>query len=248
MIDRDLGGSLRQMARIGGLLYLVVIVTAFFAEMFIRNTLIVSGDAAATAQKILAAERLYRLGGLADLVNLCCDVALAMILYHLLRPGGKVIALAAAAFRLVADACLAIATFFHFAPLILLDGAPWLGAMPPAERQLLALDMIKIHSLGYNVCMLFFGVHLLLLGWLSLRSSLMPRLLGALLVVTFFCYWTNSVVHLVFPELHLSPFVLLPGLVTELALAVWLLAGGVNVARWLALAGGEVPGPERRSG
>jgi hypothetical protein len=120
--------------------------------------------------------------------------------------------------------------------------------MPPAERQLLALDMIKIHSLGYNVCMLFFGVHLLLLGWLSLRSSLMPRLLGALLVVTFFCYWTNSVVHLVFPELHLSPFVLLPGLLTELALAVWLLAGGVNVARWLALAGGEARGPERRSG
>jgi hypothetical protein len=235
----DPATSLRQEARIGGLLYLVVIITAFFAEMFVRGSLIVSGDAAATAQKILASERLYRLGGFADLINLCADVALAIILYHLLRPAGKVIALAAAAFRLVFDAGLAAATFFHFAPLTLLSNSPTLATMPLPERQILAFDMIRIHNLGYNVCMLFFGVHLLLLGWLSLRSALMPRLLGALLVLTFFCYWTNSIVHLVFPEIPLPAYVLLPGFVTELALALWLLAGGPSFVRWRALAGQE---------
>jgi hypothetical protein len=232
----DPASSLRQEARVGGLLYLVVIVTAFFAEMFVRGSLIVSNDAGATAQKILASERLYRLGGFADLINLCADVALAIILYHSLRPAGKVIALAAAAFRLVFDAGLAVATFFHFAPLTLLGNSPAFAAMPLPERQMLAFDMIRIHNLGYNGWMLFFGVHLLLLGWLSLRSALMPRLLGALLVLTFVCYWTNSVVHLVFPEILLSPYVLLPGFLTELALAVWLLAGGPSFVRWQALA------------
>ena len=230
MPEHDLFTSVRREARIGGLLYLVVIGTAFFAEMFVRSSLIVP-NAAATANNILSSERLYRLGGFADILNLSCDVALAIILYHLLRAGGQVIALTATAFRLVADGCLAAATFFHFAPLTLLGGSPPLTAIPLPERQSLALDMIKIHSLGYNICLLFFGVHLLLLGWLGLRAALMPRWLGALLILTFFCYWTNSVLHLVFPEMHLSDFMLLPGLLTELALATWLLAGAVTATR-----------------
>ena len=233
--------SLRREARVGGLLYLVVIATAFFAELLVRSSLIVPNDAAATAQKILASERLYRLGGFADLINLCCDVAIAVILYRLLRPGGPAIALAAAAFRLVFDAGLAVATFFHFAPLTLLGNSPALAAMSLPERQALAFDMLRIHDLGYNVCLLFFGLHLLLLGWISLRSALMPRLLGALLVLTFVCYWTNSIVHLVFPETRLSPFVLLPGLLTELALALWLLAGGpARSGRGASAAGAEL--------
>ena len=244
MVDPGQVRSLRREARVCGLLYLVGIATAFFAEMFVRSSLVVSGDAVATAQKILASEHLYRLGGFADIINLSCDVAIAIILYRLLRPAGQVAALTAAAFRLVADVCLAAATFFHFAPLTLLNGSPYLAAMPLAERQVLALEAIKIHNLGYNVSMLFFGIHLLLLGWISLRSALIPRLLGALLVLTFFCYWTNCVVHLVFPEIPLSAYVLLPGFLTELALAIWLLAGGPSVVRWRALAERTEPLPE----
>ena len=233
MHEHDSFTGLRREARVGGLLYLVVIATAFFAEMFVRSSLIIPKDAVATANNILSAERLYRVGGFADILNLSCDVALAIILYHLLRAGGQVFALTATAFRLVADGCLAVATFFHFASLTLLGSSHALTMIPLAERQSLALDMIKIHSLGYNICLLFFGVHLLLLGWLGLRSGLMPRWLGVLLILTFFCYSLNSVVHLVFPEVHLSDFILLPGLLTELALAIWLLAGGVAAARSL---------------
>lgn len=230
MSEPHLAGGVRQEARLGGLLYLVVIATAFFAE-FVRSALVVSNDAAATAQKIAGSDRLYRLAGFADIINLCCDIALAVILYDLLRPGGRGIALVAAAFRLVSDACLGVATFFHFAPLTLLRDSAFLAAMPLPQRQTLALDMLNVHGIGYNICLLFFGVHVLLLGWIGLRSALMPRLLGALLVVTFVCYWTNSIVHLVFPEIRLSPFVLLPGLLTELALAFWLLAGAASAAR-----------------
>ncbi|MGA2366695.1 MAG: DUF4386 domain-containing protein [Steroidobacteraceae bacterium] len=111
-------------ARIAGVLYLVVIGTAFFAEMYARGSLVVSGDAIATARNILSAERLYRVTGVADLVNLVCDIGVAVILYRLLRPAGQTLSLYAALMRVAADMCLAVATFLHFAPLLFLRGAP----------------------------------------------------------------------------------------------------------------------------
>lgn len=219
-------------ARLGGLLYLVVIVSAFFAEGYVRSSLIVSDNPVATAHNLLASERLYRLGGVADLINLVCDVGVAIILYDLLKPVHPPIALAAAAFRIVFDVGLAAATIFHFAPLYLLNGHMYAAALPAPQVQALAFEMIQIHNLGYNVFLTFFAVHLLLVGALILRSSYFPKWLGALLVLTGVCYLTNTFLHLVFPEVRTSFYLLLPGLVSEFALAGWLLFRGVNSATW----------------
>jgi hypothetical protein len=232
--------SIQREARIGGLLYVVIIVTALFAEAFVRSSMIVSTDAVATAHNIMASQRLYRLGGAADLVNLGCDVALSIILYDLLRPVSRSLALTAIAFRLVADACLIVATFFHFAPLFFLGGAGYLNVMPVAQLQALALESIKIHALGYEVCMVFFGIHAMLAGWLIARSTYIPRLIGLLLAVSGALYVANSFAGLVYPELNVPIYLLLPGFLAENALAWWLLIRGVNVARWQAHA---VAGP-----
>src|SRR6476659_361826 len=87
-------------ARIGGLLYLFIIVAALFAEAYVRGTLIVQGDPAATATRILASETLFRAGLAGEMLTCACDVALAMILYVLLKPVNRNLALLAAFFRL----------------------------------------------------------------------------------------------------------------------------------------------------
>ena len=74
-MERIAETSPRLKARIAGVLYLTIIVTAGFAEIFVRGRLVVRGAAAATATNILAHESLYRLGGSADLINLVCDTA-----------------------------------------------------------------------------------------------------------------------------------------------------------------------------
>jgi hypothetical protein len=66
-------------ARIAGVLYLIIIVTAGFAEGFVRDQLVVDGDAAATANNLLTHELLYRAAGAADLINLVCDTVLALL-------------------------------------------------------------------------------------------------------------------------------------------------------------------------
>lgn len=224
--------SPQHKARLAGLLYLIVIVTAFFAEMFVRSSLVLDHDPAATARNIMASQTLYRLGGAADLINLLSDIALAVILYELFKPFDRTVALSAAALRLVADACLIGATFFHFAPLYFLSGEPYLRPLGTDQLQVLALEAIKLHDLGYNICLVFFGVHCLLLGYLIARSGLVPRLIGVFFVATGLCYLVNSFGHLVFPGINLPFYLLLTGLLSETALMLWLLIFGVNVSRW----------------
>lgn len=219
-------------ARIGGALYLVVIVTAFFAELFVRSSFIVSNDPALTAHNLLASERLYRFAGMADLVNVSCDIGVAIILYDLLKPVQQIIALAAAAFRIAFDVGLAAATTLHFAPLYLLKGPTHTAAFPPNQVQDLAYAMLQVHNLGYNLFLFFFAVHLLLIGYLIIRSTFLPRVLGALLVLTAACYLANTLLHLVYPEVPTSFFLLLPGLISEFAIAGWLLIRGVDIVRW----------------
>lgn len=225
---------LKTEARIGGCLYLLVIGTAFFAEFYSRGSLIISDDAAATARNILANERLYRLGGIADIVNLLCDIGVAVVLYRLLWPAGRALALYAAVTRVSADLCLAVATFFHFAPLLLLHSTAYLAPLTAGQREALAYECLRMHDVGYNISLLFFGVHLLGLAVLIVRSGLLPRLVGALLLVTGMCYLINSFLHLVVPEFDTSIWLLVPGLISELVLAVWLLARGIDEQKWRA--------------
>lgn len=124
MTERIAEASPRLKAGIAGGLYLIIIVTAMFAEMVVSEMLVVYGDAAATATNILAHEALYRYGGVAMLIATVCDTAVALIFYQLFKPLSRGLALLATFFRLLPVAILAANLFNHFAPLVLLKGAP----------------------------------------------------------------------------------------------------------------------------
>jgi len=93
-------------ARIGGVLYLIIIVAGLFGEAFVRDRLIVSGDATATANNIVASQLLWRIGIVGDLVMHECDVPLTLIFYILLRPVHKYLALLAVLFNLIQSAVM----------------------------------------------------------------------------------------------------------------------------------------------
>ena len=226
--------SPRFEARIGGFLYLIIMAAGVFAEGYVRGAMIVSGDAAATARNILAAEPLYRLGGVTEFVTLFCDVTLALILYDLLRPVNRSVALLAAFFRLVFSAVYGTLSLLHFLPLALLGGGSHLTAFTPGQLQALAYLSLKLHSIGYNVSLVFFGVHCVLIGALIAGSTFLPRVIGVALVVAGACYVTNSLAGFISPPFadSLFPYILLPGLVAEGSVALWLFLIGVNEKKW----------------
>ena len=230
--------SPQRYARMAGVLYLYIIVAGTFAEVFVRSKLVVPGDASATARNIRDHETLFRIGFSAELLHLACDVAVAMLLYVLLRPVNRNLSLLAAWMRLACVVILAMSSLSHFAALRLVGGAG-LDALPSSEREALAALAMRLHGDGYAVSLVFFAFALLVLGHLVFRSGYLPKGLGVLLGIAGACYLVNSFAHFLAPAFGaaLFPALFVPIFVAELSLSLWLIVKGVDVARWRARAG-----------
>ena len=234
MTDRTVETSPQLYARVGGLLYLIIIVAGIFAEVFVRSRLVVSGDAAATANNILASESLFRFGFFSELIMLACDVAVALIFYVLLKPVNKNLALLAAFFRLVMTAISGINSLNHYSALLILGGADYLTVFETDQLHALALLSLKSHTFGYHISLVFFGFHCLVLGYLIFRSGYLPKVLGILLIIASLGYLTNSFTAILSPEYAkmLFPGILIPAFIAEVSLCLWLIVMGVNVPKW----------------
>lgn len=237
--EHGTGPSPRVLARIGGVLYLVIIAGGLYGEAFIRTRLIVPGDAAATAANIRAVEPLWRLGIAAEFFMLACTTCLALILYVLLRPVSRYLALLAVFFNLVSIAVEAVNEQHLIAALFPLGGAASLGAFSPEQLNAMASLSLQSYAHGFGISLIFFGCECIVLGTLIWRSGFLPRPVGVLMAAAGACYLINSFALLAAPAVAnlLFPAVLVPAFVGELSLCLWLLVKGVNVPRWQARAG-----------
>jgi hypothetical protein len=216
-------------------LYLFIIVAALFGEAYVRGRLIEWGDAAATAANILGAETLFRVGLAGEMLTCVCDVALSVILYVLLKPVSRILALLGAAFRLTFVAIYGVAKLFEVAALVALGSVDRLSALEPQQLHDLAYLSLRVHSYGYGVSLLFFGVCCVLFGHLIRSSGFLPRIIGVLLViggVGYVIFSLTQILSPVFAARMLFPWIMLPAFVAELALCLWLLVKGVDAEKW----------------
>src|ERR1700730_3407020 len=181
--NRILETSPQVYARIGGVLYLIIIGAGLFAEMFVRGKLIVSGDATATANNILAHETLWRISIAGDLVMHICDIPLMLIFYLLLRPVNRNLALLALLFNLIQTAVLVANKLSLLGGLFLLGSADYLKAFEPNQLHALTYLSFKSHGYGFGVGLIFFGFTCLILGHLIFRSGYLPKVLGVLMQI-----------------------------------------------------------------
>jgi hypothetical protein len=228
--------SIRQQARVAGFLYLLVILLGGFAEIGVRQGLVVPGDPAATALAIKAHEGFFRLGFAAEMMTNVIAVPLTLILYRLLAPAGRFLALIGIALDLTQNTVNAVNAWTQFAPITLLSNSPDLAAIPHAELAALARLALKWHDVGFGIGLTFFGFALLIEGALIVRSGYFPRWLGALYALAGACYLINSFCNFLAPDLPIFPYILFPSLVGESAVCLWLLFVGVDEARWRAAA------------
>jgi hypothetical protein len=229
--QHPLVASPRLEARAAGLMYVLVILLGGFAEIAVRQGLVVDGDPAATAQAIVSHASLYRLGFAAEMATNVIAVPLTLIFYRLLAPAARFWVLLAVVLDLTQNTINAVNAWTQFAPLTLLSGSPDLAAIPHAELAALARLALKWHDVGFDIGLTFFGFALVIYGVVMFRSGFFPRILGALYALAGACYLANSCAYFFAPGL-LSPFLLLPCLVGEGALALWLLIVGVNETKW----------------
>ena len=218
-------------ARIAGILYLVIILMGIGAEALVRNKLFVSGDANATANNIMHADFLWKMGITADLIMHICDLPVMIILYYLLKPVSKKLALLNLSFNLIQTAVLVLNKLNLLAALFFLGDAEYLKSFTPDQLHTLSYLSIKLHDFGFGIGLIFFGFVCLLEGYLIFRSVYFPKTIGVLMTVAGICYLTNSFVLILAPQFS-SITLLMPCLLTELSFSLWLIFKGVNLSIW----------------
>ena len=224
----------RKYARTAGVLFLLTMIFGYFGEMYEPSRIIVTHDAAATARNVTEHNTLFRLGFASYLVEAICDVALALILYVLLKPVEKGLSLMAAFFGLVSTALYAVAELFYFSVGIIPRSAPSLTAFTSAQLDTLMLLSLKVFMYGSGIFMVFYGIASFFRGLLIFRSSYFPKFLGALLMLAGLGFIAKTFT-LVLAPAYSSSVLLAPMFLAGFSLTIWLLVKGLDVARWESL-------------
>ncbi len=214
----------RAAALWAGVGYLSIFVLAIFANFVAIGSVFDPADAAGTAARLAESEQVVRLGMAAFLVIFLVDIVIAWALYALLRAVHSDVALVAAWFRLAYTVMLGVALVFLQIALLLV-GSP-AGAEGATDGQVLVA--LQAFDFTWVAGLAAFGVHLVLIGWLLVRSGFAPRLLGWLLGVAGAAYVLDTVAHIVLADYEAYSGIFLmvvavPSIVAELGLTVWLL-------------------------
>jgi hypothetical protein len=193
----------------------------------------VSADAAATAKNIVAFNSLFRWGFAGYLIEAVCDIALSLVMYILLKPVRRDLALLAAFFGLVSTAVFAVAELFYFAATFILGGADYLKTFSPDQLNTLGLLSLKFYGYGGGIFMVFYGIASLLRAYLIYRSGYLPKFLGVLLALAGLGFIIKNFALVLAPS-YPSDVFLLPMPLVVLSLTLWFLVKGVDVPKWEA--------------
>lgn len=231
--------SLKKTARLAGFLYLIMGLTAFYGIMYVPKQIIVQGDAAATANNILANELLFRTGIAGHLISVTLFLCLAFVLYRLFKQVNEHLAKLMIALVIVQVPIVFIIETFRITSLLILKGEV-LKVLEPVHLQNLAFLFLKVHGYGIMTLEIFMGLWLLPFGQLVYKSGFIPRILGVLLIIAGISYTIDSFTFILFPNYRV--FTQLPALtfsgIGEISILLWLLIKGVKVQK-NTIAGGN---------
>lgn len=222
--------TMKTNARAAGVLYLIIIFSGLFSELFVRSGIIVPGDANTTAENIASNSFLFRIGFISDLVMVISDVGVALLLYLLLKPVNNGLSMLAGFFRLAQATVLGINLLNFYLPLLLLGDNSYLSSFSEEQLNSLSLLFLNAHSYGYLISGVFFGISCVVLGYLIFKAEYFPKWLGVLVVAAGISYIIDCVVNFLFPEFASTSEILVMtvAVVSELSLCLFLLIKGVK--------------------
>ena len=220
-----------KLARITGALYLSLAFLGPFGMLYVPQTLIIPGDAAATAVNITASNGLFRAGMTSDALVFLIEIVLTVLLYVLLKPVNKTLSLVAAFSRLSMTIIQGINLLNYFFVLLLLSGAAYLSAFTAPQLQSLVLLFLSAHEMVAFIWGLFFGLHLLALGYLVIKSGYISAIPGFLLIIAALCYLSQSFGNILLPQYKelFSSIAMLS--MVEIVFPLWILIKGIDTRK-----------------
>ena len=226
--------SLKKISTIAGIGYLFIFITGIFSNFFVLESLIVPGDATTTTNNITDNDFLFRIGILSFIIMVVWDVVLAWALYVLLKPVNENLSLLSGWLRLVNSTIFGIALYNLFSILQISNGAEYLNALGTNYMYTQVMLFFDAFNYTWLIGLVFFGIHLFVLGYLIFKSGYMPKFLGILLIIAAIGYLIDSLANFLLSNYsdykNLFMFiVIVPGIIGELSLTFWLLFKGVKL-------------------
>jgi hypothetical protein len=223
--------SPKHLARIAGLLYLIVGVFGGFAIAYVTAQVYAPGNAATTAANVLANSGLVRIGVIADLLQATVFVFLAMTLYVLLKGVDKSAARAMVILVAIATAVMCLNEVFQFTALLVATDSSYVAAFGAAGSNALVLLLLDMHHYGFLIAQIFFGLWLVPLGYLAYKSAMFPKALGVVLVVGGVAYLVDLLAAFLAPDVgtQIHGFLGIPPTIAEIWMLGYLLVRGVKM-------------------
>jgi hypothetical protein len=220
----------KRLARIAGVLYLLVGVSGGFAEGFVQPKMYVAGDAAATAGNVVANAGLVRLGVVAELLDQTLFIFLALTLYVLLNHVHKSAARAMVVLVAIAAGIASLNAVFEFEGLRVATDDAYAAAFGPAGADAVVLLLLDTQHYGLLIAQIFFGLWLAPLGYLAYTSGWFPKALGAALIVGAGCYVVDTLAWFLVPDVgqRIAPFIVIPAAIAEIWMVGYLCVIGVK--------------------
>ena len=208
--------------RSAGALYLLLTVTSIFG-FFVPMSLITQGDAAATVNKILASETLFRLAIVSGLISTLSFIFLAFQLYRLLNHVNKTHASVMVILVLLSVPVSFLTTLNEMAALAVIHGGASLSGFATSQINSMAVLFLQLSSNVSSVNSIYFGLWLVPLGLLVIRSGFVPRILGILLFISAAAYVVSSLNFLISPPYaNVISSITGAGFFGELGMVAWL--------------------------
>lgn len=230
------GSTLKAYARFTGLFYLLIAISGGFSIGYVPTIIVVPGDPTATAQSVADNLGLFRLGIAADILVFMLEVVVTVMLYRLFKPVSRTLSLIAAFCRLAMSLVMGLNLLNYLIPLLLLSDAAYLNAFESDQLHALALLFLETHQYGVYIWGLFFGFHLIVLGYLIFKSGYFPKMIGMLLMIGSIGYASEGLVAITLVDNSMVSTVVMAFLVVavvgELSFTFWLLIKAINVNEW----------------
>jgi hypothetical protein len=225
--------SPKRLARIAGVLYLLVGIFGGFAEGLVDPKMYVAGNAAATAGNVVTHAGLVRMGVVSHLLDGTFFVFLAMTLYILLQHAQKSVAMAMLILVALSTGIICLNAVFQFEALRVATDSSYATAFGAAGSNGLVLLLLDTQHFGTLIAQVFFGLWLVPLGYLAHKSRLFPEWLAVVLIVGGVCYLGDLLAAFLVPDCgqRSHSFVIIPSAIAEISMVLYLLVVGVRTPK-----------------
>jgi hypothetical protein len=221
----------QRYVRVAGYLLAISMLAGGFGESYVPARLMAGNDFAETARRLAASLGLLRAGFALYLIEAMCDLALTAIFYLVLRPVSRPLSLIAACFGVFSTAIFAVGEIFFFLAASPLMDADIASAIAPDQRAAFIYLCLRIYGYVFNLFAAFYGISVMLRGYLIFRSGYLPRVLGGLVLLGGAGFVVKNFVAVLLPQYDSMAYVL-PMFLAVVSMAFWFLLKGIDPARW----------------